>query len=477
MSGKKRTYVRVADDELRRLRQAQSRLQDVRRDLPTVLDGVRKQVRTEFDQRLSGVNERQRRFDSAISGLGDEVRSVERNAQHRLEEHSRRVRAEFDREISTVREDVSTQLAVHARVVDQALAEERAARQHDMEVVAGQLQELEQSVRGDRERAEAVARQWLEGAETLHAFIDSELSHRRFAPGRLETLTRQLADAQSHADAGMWQAAAVAAQSAHRDLSELRSTLELQQREHMALNALAREQLLVLRQKAAANSSLPLSQGTEPPADAVGFVDYWTHGQNAAVTTEIAERLSAVEADELDGDALRAMLSDDAPRLATRLDELVEAATEAEISSQLRASIADRVVDVLAANGYDIEIDGGYEESDQRRGFLAQADHADGSRVVVTVVPMDDGPAELSVHSFDEDTGDDETRRHRADALREQLRAEGLEMDPLVEAAGGPDQRVRDVTSLVQRDADRLPQAEGRVQPAAEPRTHPVEGR
>ena len=454
MSGQKRTYVSVADDELRRLREAQSRLQQVQRDLPTVLAGVRKEVRTEFDQRLSAVDDRQRRFDTAISGLGDQVKSVERNAQRRLEAQGKQMRKEFQSDISSARVEMSTRLAEHARSVDEALAEEQAARHRDMDAVTGQLQDLEKSVRDDRERAEAVARQWLEGAATLQAFIDTELAHQRFAPGRLEALSRQLADAQSNADIGMWEAAAVAAQAAHRDLSELRTTLELRQREHMELNALVLEQLLVLQRTAAANASLPLSEGTETPASGEAFVDYWTNGQNAEVTAQIAEHLRTIEADELDGDALRGMLTDEVPRLGARLEKLVEAATEAEITSQLRASIADRVIDVLADNGYDIEINGGYEESDQRRGFLANADHADGSRVVVTVAPMEDGRAELNVHSFDEDTGDEETRQHRAVALRDQLRSEGLEMGPLVEASGEPDANVRDVPLLVQPRSD-----------------------
>ena len=448
MSGRKRTYVSVADDELARLRQAERRLADVRRDLPTVVEGVRKQVRKDFDRKLSAVDERQRRFDTRIAGLGDEVRSVEREAQRRLAEQNRRLRSEFDRGLGTVRAEVAARLDEQSRAVDAALAAETAARRRDVAALSDQVGALEASVRADREQAAAAARRWLEGAETLRAFIDAELAHQRFAPGRLAALTRQLADAQHNARAGMWQAAAVSAQSALRDLSELRATLELRQSEHLALNSQVHEQLMVLREKATANAALPVTAETTDP-DGLGFVDYWTGGGNTAASAEIDSRLRAVEADELNGDTLRAVLTDDAPRLADRLDELVAVATTTEINSQLRASIADLVVDVLAGNGYDIEIDGGYEASDQRRGFVAKADHADGSRVVVTVAPTDDGRAELNVHSFDEDTGDEETRLHRAEVVRTQLQEEGLEMGPLTEAPGGPDARVRDVAAVV----------------------------
>jgi hypothetical protein len=458
MSGKKRTYVSIADDELRRLRQAQSRLQEVRQDLPTLLDGVRAQVRTDVARRLSEVDARQRRFDSAISGLGDQVRDVENNAQRRLDEQSRRLRKQFvrdldatraqlGRDLGVVRDEVSAKLAEQASAVKRALDEESTTRRRELAAVGGQVDRLAREVRSDREQAENAAQQWLSDAETLRIFIDTELAHSRFAPGRLAALSRQLDDARTNAGAGMWQAAVVAAQTAYRDLSELRTTLELRQQEHLALNAEARTQLLILRQQAAANAALKPGAGTN--AGGVGFVDYWTGGQNAAVSAEIEERLRTVEADELDGEALRVVLTDDVPRLAVLLDELVDSSTEAEIASQLRASIADRVVDVLAGNGYDIEIDGGYEGSDQRRGFLAKADHEDGSRVVVTVAAIDDGRAELTVHSFDQDTGDDETRWHRADALRNQLRAEGIEMGALREAPGGPDAKVQDVPALI----------------------------
>lgn len=442
MSGRKRTYVSVPDDELRALRESQARLATVRRDMPKVVDGVRAQVRTEFNERLSSVDERQRRFESQISGLSDQVRSVETNAQRRLEQRDEQLRAGFERDLSAVRSDFASQ-------VDSALAEERTARERDMSALTEKVDKYNASVQEERAAAEAVAREWLEGAQTLRAFIDTELAHERFAPGRLAALTSQLAGVETNANAGMWQAAVVGAQDVHRELSDLRTTVELLERDHVSLHAHAHQQLLIARSRADANATLPLSSGTTATDSDVGFVDFWTDGQNAVLVAEIAELLRKVEADELDSDELRALLNDDVPRLMDQIDTLVGLATHAEISSQLRANIAERVVDVLAHNGFDVTITGGYEQGDQRREFLAQADHEDGSRVVASVRPTDDGRAELSIHSFDEDTGDEETRLHRAYALREQLQADGLELGAF-EPEGGPDPAVRDVPSRVQ---------------------------
>ena len=53
MSGEKRQYVRVEDRELRRLREQDSRLRSLQRDLPEPLQAVREQARGEFQQRLA----------------------------------------------------------------------------------------------------------------------------------------------------------------------------------------------------------------------------------------------------------------------------------------------------------------------------------------------------------------------------------------------------------------------------------------
>jgi hypothetical protein len=450
MSGRKVSYVSVASDELQELKKAQSRLQMVRKDLPKLLNGVQSQVRGEFERRFAEFDARQQRFDTAVENLGAEVRVVEASSQRRLNEQARWMRKALDHDISLVRDEMSARLNEQTDRLHRAVAEESVARRRDMSMVAKQLHGLEDTVRAERKRAEKVAKQWLSGAEVLRGFIERELAHQRFAPGRLDALSQELADAENNGQAGLWQAAAVAAQTAHRQLSELRSTLELQEREHLALNAQAHEQILVLRGHAEANALLPLSEGTPAPKDGSSFVDYWTRGQHRVVAGEISELVRKVEADELDREQLSAALREDIPRLRTELDTLVEAATAAEIGSQLRASIADRVVEVLAGNGYDCAIDGGYEGSDQRCGFLAKADHPDGSRIVVTVLPVNDkGTAELSVHSFDEDTADDETRLRRAQALAEQLREEGLQLTPLVEVRGGPDPRMHDVPGLL----------------------------
>ncbi len=60
MSGEKCKYVRVEEQELRRLREQESRLRSVQNDLPERLNAVREQARQEFQQRLAPLENRAR---------------------------------------------------------------------------------------------------------------------------------------------------------------------------------------------------------------------------------------------------------------------------------------------------------------------------------------------------------------------------------------------------------------------------------
>ncbi len=61
MSGEKRRYVSVEEQELRRLKEQESRLRSVQQDLPERLNAVREQARQEFQQRFAPLEQRAQR--------------------------------------------------------------------------------------------------------------------------------------------------------------------------------------------------------------------------------------------------------------------------------------------------------------------------------------------------------------------------------------------------------------------------------
>ena len=69
MSGEKRKYVSVEEQELRRLREQESRLRSVQNDLPERLNAVREQARQEFQQRLAPLENRARQQEQETQKL------------------------------------------------------------------------------------------------------------------------------------------------------------------------------------------------------------------------------------------------------------------------------------------------------------------------------------------------------------------------------------------------------------------------
>lgn len=99
------------------------------------------------------------------------------------------------------------------------------------------------------------------------------------------------------------------------------------------------------------------------------------------------------------------------------LEQIIYDARVAVISSQLRFTIADMVVEKLAEQGFDALDDETYEGNGMRQGFVAKVRNLGGDEVVIRVVPKADNPAEndLHIHSFD-------ARQRNAEELQQRAR-------------------------------------------------------
>ena len=443
MSGRKVTYVSIEETEARKMREAQARLTQVRADLPKLLDKVRADTRKEADKRIREVRDRQERYEAAVNRLSADIREVETAARRRTEENARRLRSEMAAELAAAEQRHTADLAEHDRQLRQAveqseqrtrsaIAAESALREQVTQQLASSIAQVGQDVAAQRERELAAARQWLADATVLRDFIDGELAHERLAPGRLHRLDQDLRLAAANADSGLSQAAVAQAQAAYAGLSELRATVELREQEWSELRGQARERMLLLRGvvAAVANPAGADDEGVD--------VDFWTRGQYKALEQEVAEAVEFTERDGRDApgpEELRRLLEVEAPRLQAEHERLVDTAASAANNSQLRANIADRVVQTLAVAGYNRDVDGGYEGEDYRGGFVARTRHEDGSEVLITVLPVDErGTAELAIHSVDSGIGSEAERLSRASALVGQLRATGLTVSDPAEA-------------------------------------------
>ncbi len=448
MSGRKETFVRIEESEWRRTQQAAARLRDVRADLPKVIEGVREQACRDAQQAVEAVRQRQRSAEQAISRFSAQARELESEVNRRLSEQTRQMFDSVESTATRLRGETRDALATQERALRSALAQERRRRERDVGELRSGLAELAV----DRKRAAEVAGRWLRDACSVRDLIRETLPFDRYAPGRLEALERDLVAVKDVLDSGLGEAALAGAQRAYHGLSDLRVELEWADREWHLVRAAARDALLVVQGLIEQNANRVAvdAEGEELP-DVPLDVDYWSNGALSRLRAEVASAfdLATNEASPPGTDAMRELVEQRAPAFEQRLAEIVEEAGLSQLGSQLRANIADIVVQTLIDNGFSLA-DATYGGDDYRNAFFAKVEHPDGGEVVVDVSPSAAGPiaCELKVLSFDRDTGSDEIRTARALELTAALREHGLDTGVPQPADGEPDARYRDIESI-----------------------------
>ncbi|SBW29073.1 hypothetical protein FDG2_6401 [Candidatus Protofrankia californiensis] len=192
------------------------------------------------------------------------------------------------------------------------------------------------------------------------------------------------------------------------------------------------------------------AEGEELP-DVPLDVDYWSHGALLWLRNEVTSTfdLAMDEASPPSTEAMRELVEQRVPAFEQRLAGILEEAGPSQLGSQLRANIADIVVQTMIDNGFSLA-DATYGGDDYRNAFFAKVEHSDGGEVVVDVSPSAVGPTacELKVLSFDRDSGSYEIRTARALELAAALREHGLDTGVPQPADGEPDARYRDIESI-----------------------------
>jgi hypothetical protein len=426
MSGVKR--ITVDEGQWAQAQQAAERLRQVNRELPGMIEALRREQQAAADRVAAELTARQDAVDRALTGLSEQARRIEARASQRLRAQAaqlRQVKEAADQERRETREILTDQ----ERRFEQGLAHEREER----ELQVRELRDEVAALGGDRERAVSLAAELAADAQRVAAAIAAELPHERYAPGRLAELTRRLAIAEGNVRARLGEAALVQAQEAYLQLSELRAEVELRDREWQEAWLAADRAVTMLREQIRVNANPPALNATGAPAE--GFtldVDYWSEGELSRLE-ETAARLTAMVADPArtaSAQELRHVAEHEVPELDEALTEVVARAQARLLASQVRVNVAEIVVTALEeATGYTWEEgQATYASGDQRRAFYSKLRHLDSSEIVVEVAPDGNGEAcVLRILSYDAGVPDDEERVRRAHAVADTLREHGLQ--------------------------------------------------
>ncbi|MFB2917532.1 hypothetical protein [Aerosakkonema funiforme] len=472
MSGEKRRYVSVEEQELRRLKEQESRLRSVQQDLPERLNAVKEQARQEFQQRLAPLEQRAQQQEKETQKLRSNLADLEKDTQKRLQQQRQEFqtavresenrqqqalqretsrlesamrqgfeqqRSEYLRITSEQRQEYTRLIAQQDQKFTQLIAQERQARERGQKILQQQIDRVVTDIAQEKQRKAKIAEDLLADVETIWSQIDRDYQHQRFAPGRLADLHRGLEIARNNIQAGVTEAAIATTQQTYLDLADLRLELEQKEQEWLLFYNAAWEDLKSLITEVQANRECEIEVGQGNEAEKFKLeVDYWVNGRLSQYEQQLNDLESQLKAGEstLTTEQVKE-LGEKIAALQPILGEIVEQAKLAILGSQLRVEIADKVVEVLESLGYTLvnpSADAVYEGDDQRNAYVVKVKNIAGDEVVTVISPEKEfGNNSVSINSFSETIVDETATQQNAKAIFDALSEEGVQGDSSVE--------------------------------------------
>ncbi|MFF5335803.1 hypothetical protein [Streptomyces sp. NPDC013181] len=443
MSGRKR--IQVDESEWYRIQRKAQQLKEVRRDIPALIDEVRRKTGEDLDRVFARVEERQQRHDTVVRGLSEETRRLEADTARRLRDQAAEVRGTLAAHAGQLREETRRGLAEQQERTRRALAEERAERRAE----AARLAQDIDALTVDRARAACTVRTWLADARALAGDLADAGLHERYAPGALDRLTGRIATAEQNAAEGRFDAALALAQEACHALSDLRADTEQRELERCTAQMAAIDALATVAEEIESSREQPVTgpDGAVLP-DYTVDVSYWSEGDWDRLRAEAADILDRARDDATATDELLLLRDREAPRLGEELGDTVSRATMRHLASQLRVNLADTVAHTLSRLAYYDFVDGEYENADPRGAYYAKLRHENGNEIVLDIsqAAPDSGEQVVRVLSYDYDITSEEQLRDRAEAVRLALAEGGRAVPAAPEPEpGAPDRRYLDI--------------------------------
>ena len=238
--------------------------------------------------------------------------------------------------------------------------------------------------------------------------------------------------ARSNIQSGVNEAAIANAQQTYLDLADLRLELEQKEQEWQLLYNSAWEDLRSLIAEVQANRECEIEVGKDSETEKFKFeVDYWVDGRLSKYEEQLAELESRLKAGELTLSTEQVIqLGAEITALHPTLGEIVEQAKLAILGSQLRAEIADRVVEVLDSLGYTLvnSDDAVYEGDDERNAYVVKVKNIAGDEVVTVISPEKEfGTNSVSINSFSQTLVDETATQENAKAIFDSLEQEKVQ--------------------------------------------------
>jgi hypothetical protein len=339
------------------------------------------------------------------------------------------------------------------------LEEERQARETGQRMLQQQIDRVFDTLEQERKNKAKLAQELLTDVEQIWQQIDRDYQHQRFAPHQLADLRRNLELAKQNLAAGVFEAAIATSQDTYLKLADLRLELEQKEQEWLLYYTATLEDLRTLITEVQSHRQIEIELG-ESGGEVETFqaeVDYWTDGRLTAYQQKIDKFQQELTAGE------STLTTEQIQELAQQIEalrpELADIANQAKmqvILSQMRAEIADHVVEMLESYGYqlaDPNTDASYEGADYRNAYVVKVKNIAGEEVVTVITPENElGANNISINAFSDRLLDEEQLRQRAEGIFTALHEEsGLELQGQTQCYEQPQAEYRNIEQVKRR--------------------------
>ncbi len=415
---------RLAPLEQRASRQEQEaqKLKSSLKDLETDTTRRLQQQRQEFKTAVREAEYRQQQT------LQQETNHLE-SAMHQGFEQQR---SEYLRITTEQRQEYTRLITQQDQKFTRLLEEEQRSREQGQKILQQQIEQVVDNVEQETQRKTQLAQDLLSDVEVIWEQINRDYQHQRFTPGRLFDLRRGLNMARSNIQAGVSEAAISSAQQTYLQLADLRIELEQKEQEWLLLYNAALSDLKKLITEVQANRQCEIEVGQDNDSQKFKLeVDYWVNGSLSQYEQQLSQMELQLRAGEstLTTEQVKE-LGEKITSLQPTLGEIVEQAKLAILSSQMRAEIADKVVETLSSLGYTLvapQEDAVYEGNDQRQAYVVKVKNIAGDEVVTVISPEQEfGANAISINSFSSTLVDEKATLQNAKAIFDLLEDEGV---------------------------------------------------
>lgn len=420
MSGRKCTDVTISEDNYNELLSNARRADNARRAAERRVQKEREQNRKlqrDFERRQQAMQEEYR---NGLNDLSDDIQSLERQQNQRLEE----VRVQSARDLAALGRDVNR------RIEKQGARFQRALKDHRSEV-DGALRAIRDDIRTDRERQRQAARSQIDDLEKLFQLMRSQRAHERFAPGELDSLESRFSLCRNNLERGNFQAALASGQERYFDYQELQLRIAERQAEWEAYLAevrrLAEETSGAMA--AAEGATYTFAEG-DMSQEVEAQVDYWSEGALTDFRNRLDGHLGRLgDPEKLSTEELKQMMDEIAP-MEDELSDIVERAKERLVQSQVRQNIAASILTSFKGTDWELD-DSTYEQEDFRRGLHLKLKNPAQEEIVASVTPIEtaDGGVTSNVEiNFFDRFNDEQLRQARLQEMHESMHTEGVQV-------------------------------------------------